>query len=104
MMCVFPAGPFIQLNAEQISEDLAIMYRQMYKLMKVFSDAAAPRRVAESFCTKINKFKQHLPMLSTICNPGIKACHWEKAHTHTHTIKCLDIQNKNSFLELHSKW
>ncbi|KAB5587265.1 hypothetical protein PHYPO_G00011210 [Pangasianodon hypophthalmus] len=71
-------GPFMQLNAEQISDDLSNMFRQMYKLMKVFSDVAAPRRVAESFRTKIDKFKQHLPILSTICNPGIKDRHWEK--------------------------
>ncbi|XP_058254502.1 dynein axonemal heavy chain 3 [Hemibagrus wyckioides] len=71
-------GPFMQLNAEQISDDLCNMYRQMYKVMKLFSEVVAPRRVAESFRSKIDKFKQHLPILSTICNPGIKVRHWEK--------------------------
>ncbi|KAK3571583.1 hypothetical protein QTP86_014552, partial [Hemibagrus guttatus] len=71
-------SPFMQLNAEQISDDLSNMYRQMYKVMKVFSEVVAPRRVAESFRSKIENFKQHLPILSTICNPGIKARHWEK--------------------------
>ncbi|XP_060776842.1 dynein axonemal heavy chain 3 [Neoarius graeffei] len=71
-------GPFKELNAMRISDDLSSMYSQMYKLVKVFSEVAAPRRVADSFCTKINKFKQHLPILSTICNPGMKGRHWER--------------------------
>ncbi|XP_062847578.1 dynein axonemal heavy chain 3 [Trichomycterus rosablanca] len=71
-------GPFVQLNSEQISDELNSMYRLIYKLMKVFGDAAAPRRVADSFRLKIDKFRQHLPVLNTICNPGIKARHWER--------------------------
>ncbi|XP_053480111.1 dynein axonemal heavy chain 3-like [Ictalurus furcatus] len=71
-------GSFMELNAEQISEDLSDMYRLMYNLMRSFSAAPAPRRVADSFITKIDKFKQHVPLLSYICNPGIKARHWEK--------------------------
>uniref|UniRef100_H2ZME2 AAA+ ATPase domain-containing protein n=1 Tax=Ciona savignyi TaxID=51511 RepID=H2ZME2_CIOSA len=37
-----------------------------------------PRRIAEQVKTKIDKFKQHLPILSTICNPGIKERHWDQ--------------------------
>lgn len=92
-MCVFAAGPFIQLDAAHISDDLSKMYSHMYKLMKVFSEVAAPRRVADSFCTKINKFKQHLPILSTICNPGIKVCHWEKVNTHTQLDEYCLVKN-----------
>lgn len=54
------------------------MWRTVYKLSKSFSDAAGPRRIAESVKTKIDKFKQHMPILSTICNPGIKERHWEQ--------------------------
>lgn len=53
------------------------MYRTMYKLTKSFSDLPGPRRVADCFKIKIDKFKQHLPVLTTICNPGIKERHWE---------------------------
>ena len=52
------------------------MWRTMYKLTKSFSDAPGPRRIAESVRNKIDKFKQHLPILTTICNPGIKERHW----------------------------
>ncbi|XP_045076641.1 dynein axonemal heavy chain 3-like [Coregonus clupeaformis] len=74
-------GPFLHLNAEKISEELVTMWRTVYKLTKSFSDLPGPRRVADSFKIKIDKFKQHLPILTTICNPGIKDRHWETIST-----------------------
>ncbi|XP_042197106.1 dynein axonemal heavy chain 3 [Callorhinchus milii] len=71
-------GPFQNLNAEEITEEVATMWRTMYKLTKTFADQAGPKRVAENAKLKIEKFKPHLPILSTICNPGIKERHWEQ--------------------------
>ena len=53
------------------------MWRAMYKLTKTFNDQPGPRRIADSMKGKIDKFKQHLPILHTICNPGIRDRHWE---------------------------
>ncbi|XP_076842922.1 dynein axonemal heavy chain 3 [Brachyhypopomus gauderio] len=74
-------GPFVQLNAEKISDELDSMWRTMYKLTKTFGDVASPRRVAENFRLKMDKFKQHLPLMNTICNPGIKDRHWDQIST-----------------------
>ncbi|XP_061086442.1 dynein axonemal heavy chain 3 [Conger conger] len=74
-------GPFQNLNAEQITDELAAMWRNMYKLAKSFSDLPGPRRVADSFKIKVDKFKQHLPILTTICNPGMKKRHWQEIST-----------------------
>ena len=71
-------GPFRQLDAEKITDELDIMQRTMYKLAKTFSSLPGSCRVAKSFKFKIDKFRQHLPILTTICNPGIKDRHWEK--------------------------
>ncbi|KAM7384052.1 hypothetical protein PAMA_011415 [Pampus argenteus] len=71
-------GPFLHLDAEKISDELDIMWRTMHKLSKSFSNLPGPCRVAKSFKSKIDQFKQHLPILTTICNPGIKDRHWEK--------------------------
>ncbi|XP_037391966.1 dynein heavy chain 3, axonemal [Pygocentrus nattereri] len=75
---VWMNGPFVHLDAVKISDELGNMWRTMYKLTKTFSEMAGPRRLADSFGVKIDKFKQHLPILTTICNPGIKQRHWEK--------------------------
>ncbi|XP_056119629.1 dynein axonemal heavy chain 3 [Rhinichthys klamathensis goyatoka] len=74
---VWMNGPFRSMNAETVSEELANMWRTMYKLAKTFSERTAPGRVTENFKKKIDKFKQHLPILTTICNPGLKDRHWE---------------------------
>ncbi|XP_042559183.1 dynein axonemal heavy chain 3 isoform X2 [Clupea harengus] len=71
-------GSFQHLNAEHITEELTSMWRLMYKLTKGFSELAGPRRVADSFRIKMDKFKTHLPLLTTICNPGMKDRHWEQ--------------------------
>ncbi|KAF0024691.1 hypothetical protein F2P81_023493 [Scophthalmus maximus] len=75
---VWMNGPFLDLDAEKISEDLDVMQRTMYKLTKSFSNLVGPNSVAKSFKSKTDQFKQHLPVLTTICNPGIKDSHWEK--------------------------
>ncbi|KAM4624509.1 dynein axonemal heavy chain 3 [Polymixia lowei] len=74
---VWMNGPFLQLDAEKISDELGAMWRDMYKLTKVFSGLPGPHRLAESVRVKIDMFKQHVPILTTICNPGITERHWE---------------------------
>ncbi|KAJ1097170.1 hypothetical protein NDU88_002296 [Pleurodeles waltl] len=71
-------GPFQALNAEDIVEDVGNMWRTVYKLTKTFAEIPAPKRVAENVKFKIDKFKQHLPIISVICNRGMKARHWEQ--------------------------
>ncbi|KAK6187847.1 hypothetical protein SNE40_005782 [Patella caerulea] len=70
-------GAFQELNAEDIETEVSDMWRSMYKLTKTFSDQAGPRRIADSVKGKIDKFKQHMPILQTICNPGIRDRHWD---------------------------
>ncbi|XP_026560379.1 dynein heavy chain 3, axonemal [Pseudonaja textilis] len=71
-------GPVLQLNSEEITEDVANMWRTMYKLTKTFIDLPGPKRMAENVKFKIDKFKQHLPVLSIACNHGMKDRHWEQ--------------------------
>ncbi|XP_028395151.1 dynein heavy chain 3, axonemal-like isoform X1 [Dendronephthya gigantea] len=70
-------GPFSEVNAEEVEEEVSGMWRTMYKLTKSFSDVPGPKRIADSVKTKIDKFKAHLPLLQTICNPGIRDRHWD---------------------------
>lgn len=65
------------MNAEEVEEEVSGMWRTMYKLTKSFSDVPGPKRIADSVKTKIDKFKAHLPLLQTICNPGIRDRHWD---------------------------
>ncbi|XP_061847983.1 dynein axonemal heavy chain 3 [Colius striatus] len=71
-------GSLQELNAEEITEEIGNMWRTMYKLSKSFPDLAGPRRFAETVKYKLDKFKQHLPVLSIACNHGMKERHWEQ--------------------------
>lgn len=72
------AGPFIELNSEVIENEVGDMWRTMYKLTKVLSEQPGPRRIADSVRGKLDKFKQHLPILQVICNPGMQQRHWQQ--------------------------
>lgn len=71
-------GPLFLLNAEEIAEEIGNMWRTIYKLTKTFTDVPAPRRLAENVKVKIDKFKQHIPILTISCNPGMKDRHWQQ--------------------------
>ncbi|XP_063790494.1 dynein axonemal heavy chain 3 isoform X2 [Pseudophryne corroboree] len=67
-----------EINAEDVTEEVGNMWRTMYKLAKSFADLPGPRRVSENVKFKIEKFKVHLPIVSVICNRGMKSRHWEQ--------------------------
>ncbi|XP_056662526.1 dynein axonemal heavy chain 3 isoform X4 [Monodelphis domestica] len=71
-------GPLYTLNAEEIADEVSTMWRTMYKLTKTLSDLPGPRRLAENIKFKIDKFKNHLPVLAVACNKGMKERHWEQ--------------------------
>lgn len=66
------------MNAEEIAEEIGNMWRTTYKLTKTLVDVPAPRRLAENVKLKIEKFKQHIPVLTISCNPGMKERHWQQ--------------------------
>jgi len=62
------------------------MFRTMYKLTKQFQDQPGPRNVADRLRIKIEKFRQHQPLLNVICNPGIRDRHWQQVRARTAPI------------------
>jgi dynein heavy chain len=66
------------MNAEEIDTEVSEMWRTVYKLTKTFNDYPGPRNVANLTKRSIDSFKEHLPLLNTICNPGIRDRHWQQ--------------------------
>ena len=77
-------GPFSKLNSEIIDENVSDSVRDMAKLVKRFSGKGGgelmpkPLAVAEATAEKLEKFKDMLPMVHAVCNPGLRTRHWEK--------------------------
>ncbi|KAG8190244.1 hypothetical protein JTE90_001328 [Oedothorax gibbosus] len=72
-------GPFANLNAEEIRDKVEDMWRIMYKLTKTFAGQVETRAVAETMKAKIEAFRNYIPLLLAICNPGMKERHWKYA-------------------------
>lgn len=71
-------GPFAGLNADEVREETDNTWKILYKLGRALSDTPGARRIAEMIRGKVEKFKQFIPVLETICTPGLQARHWEQ--------------------------
>ncbi|KAB0793663.1 hypothetical protein PPYR_13283 [Photinus pyralis] len=71
-------GPFADLDADAIVEEVEAMWRTLYKLSKTLQDNPGAKRIAEMVRSKVEKFKQFLPVLQTVCNKGLRQRHWDK--------------------------
>uniref|UniRef100_A0A6I8PID9 Dynein axonemal heavy chain 3 n=1 Tax=Ornithorhynchus anatinus TaxID=9258 RepID=A0A6I8PID9_ORNAN len=104
-------GPLQDLNADEISEDIGNMWRTVYKLTKVLTDVPGPRRLAENLKIKIDKFKQHIPILSISCNKGMKERHWQQVppklllEIHKWEEKLIEMQDiLDAWLKCQATW
>ncbi|CAH1180398.1 unnamed protein product, partial [Phaedon cochleariae] len=71
-------GPFADLDADQITDYVDGVWRTLYKLAKTLNDNPGSKRIAEMVRAKVEKFKQFLPVLQTICNKGLQKRHWDR--------------------------
>ncbi|XP_065190205.1 dynein axonemal heavy chain 12-like [Sycon ciliatum] len=98
-------GPFLDVEAEAVEAETEEFWRDTYKLYKQFNAQAqkqankakdrlqknkreepakkddqqtAPVRVAAAVQEQIKAFKENLPTLQIMCNPGIRTRHWER--------------------------
>ncbi|KAK2580549.1 hypothetical protein KPH14_007682 [Odynerus spinipes] len=71
-------GPFFGLDADEIREETEETWRTLYKMSRILSEVPGARRIAEMARSKVEKFKQFIPVLQTICTPGLQARHWEQ--------------------------
>ena len=75
-------GPFSHLDPEEVEESVMDSFRNIYKLTKTFSGAAggaelpAPLGVAQATLEKLESFKEYLPLIAAVCNPGLRDRHW----------------------------
>ncbi|XP_066529410.1 dynein axonemal heavy chain 12 [Hoplias malabaricus] len=96
-------GSFLDLNGESMEAELDEFFREVYKMVKYFQQKqkkaeqerekiAVKRKPRETedkqesptvmICLnvidQIKEFKEHIPMVSILCNPGIRPRHWEQ--------------------------
>lgn len=75
------SGPFLKLDPEVVETEVGNMWRNIYKLVLTFAQEECPLELAEITKEQLERFKVHLPLVSTICNPGLRDRHWKEIST-----------------------
>ncbi|XP_036230121.2 dynein axonemal heavy chain 7 isoform X1 [Bactrocera oleae] len=65
-------------DPDEIETDLANIYRVVQKLEKQLSDKPATAQLIKDVREQIEELRTHMPIISTLGNPGMKARHWEQ--------------------------
>lgn len=79
MFCILRYfGPFINLNADLIREEVDTMFKTIMRLVKQLISNPQAKRIAEQLRLKIEKFKIYLPILESICRQGLTDRHWKQ--------------------------
>eukprot|EP00964_Phaeocystis_antarctica_P098156 scaffold64200_cov60-Phaeocystis_antarctica.AAC.1 len=73
-------GPMQALDPETLEREVKDMWKVNFKSMKFFADGdaelPAPLRVAEQLKEQMDEFQTKLPLISCLCNPGMRERHW----------------------------
>lgn len=65
-------------DPEQIEEETNEFYKNIYKLKLQFSHLPGPYGIASKVLDQVQEFKEHMPIIQTLGNPGLQLRHWEK--------------------------
>ncbi|XP_067122198.1 dynein axonemal heavy chain 7-like [Centruroides vittatus] len=75
---IWTQGPMKNVDAELIEHDISSILRTLFKLERTFSDVPDPLKIIMKVKADIDEFRKHMPLIQTICNPGLKDRHWEE--------------------------
>ncbi|XP_044525004.1 dynein axonemal heavy chain 7 [Gracilinanus agilis] len=98
---VWTEGPYNKVNPDQVEADVGNYWRALYKLEKSFSDSPNALAITKKVKAKVEDFKEHVPLVQVICNPGLRARHWEAmSEVVGFVLKPAEDATVSSFIEL----
>uniref|UniRef100_A0A3P9PVX0 Dynein axonemal heavy chain 12 n=1 Tax=Poecilia reticulata TaxID=8081 RepID=A0A3P9PVX0_POERE len=75
-------GSFLELNGETMENQVDEFYREIFKLLKFFQQkqlkaAQEKEKISGIKKHKISEEEEYVPIVSVLCNPGIRQRHWD---------------------------
>ncbi|XP_029968156.1 dynein heavy chain 7, axonemal-like [Salarias fasciatus] len=70
-------GPLSAVNPDKVEGDASNYWRTLYKLEKDFSEVPKALYIVTAVKAKVEEFKEHIPMVQVLCNPGLRDRHWD---------------------------
>uniref|UniRef100_G1PAG5 Dynein axonemal heavy chain 12 n=1 Tax=Myotis lucifugus TaxID=59463 RepID=G1PAG5_MYOLU len=70
-------GGFLDLNGESMEADVDEFSREIFKTLKFFQ-MKLKKELQEKIMENIKVFKENIPTVSILCNPGMRARHWKQ--------------------------
>lgn len=100
-------GPMAKVVPDQVEQDIGNYWRQLFKLERQFQNQQMPRKMAAKLRSKVDEFKEYIPLVTTLFNPGLRDRHWDqiseiigysfKPNDETNLTKIIDM-NLNEFI------
>jgi dynein heavy chain len=103
---------FNSLDPDQMERDITTSWKKIFKVVAAFKDKPEVLAIATQIQQQIADFKPHLPLITSLRNPGMRPRHWQQLSTHlgfklqpdaTFTLKDLFSLNLENFMESISK-
>ncbi|CAK8675251.1 unnamed protein product [Clavelina lepadiformis] len=69
-------GTFDKVDPDTVEQDIGNFWRGLYKLEKSFTEDLNAKSIAEKTKGRVEDFKEHIPLVQTLCNPGLRDRHW----------------------------
>ncbi|KAM9486845.1 dynein axonemal heavy chain 7-like [Clarias gariepinus] len=70
-------GPLTSLNPDKVEGDVSNYWRSFNKLEKSLQDSPMALQILTNVKAQTEDFKQHIPLVQVLCNPGLRDRHWE---------------------------
>jgi dynein heavy chain len=76
-------GPLFTLDPEEVEGKATSLWRDSFRLQTGFETAEpekldVPASVALKVKAELDDFRKHVPLIQALCNPGMRARHWEQ--------------------------